>query len=212
MNLAALDSRPASLAQTTTAHTAFKTCWHTLLCALLEVDLHHSLHHFHLPNTISKPRPSKPVTVFGLCQTEHSPRPSPLSTDTVPCVSLKTRQHGQEGQGNRKLWCVGPVSSEPGQGESAEVGSYLADHCVLQVSVATRRTHCAVAADAALTTSRRAHVPAAATPLLGSVHVSTYRVHQLIAASAVAAGSPKSKAAAAAVTAVAEQCLCGSSV
>jgi len=41
-----------------------------------------------------------------------------------------------------------------------------------QVSVATRRTLCAVVADAAHITSRRAPAPAAAIPLPGSVHVS----------------------------------------
>jgi len=62
------------------------------------------------------------------------------------------------------------------------------DLCLLQVSVATRRTHCAVVAVAALTTSRRAHALAAATLLPGRGHVSTSCQLGYIAAAGWASG------------------------
>jgi hypothetical protein len=95
-----------------------------------------------------------------------------------PLHHLNTLQHGQEGQGNRKLWCV---CSSPWDCSAADAlvvpqaASLTTDLHVLQESVATRRTHCAVVAVAAHTTSRRAHALAAATLLPGRGHVSIWK-------------------------------------
>lgn len=102
-------------------------------------------------------------------------RAEALFLRSCPLHSLNRRQNGQEGKGNRKLWWVSrivPVTLLLLLLLGVWTDPLNLDLYVVQESVATRRTHCAVVAVAALTTSRRAHALAAATLLPGRGPVS----------------------------------------